>query len=371
MIDARAKKLAEGIVGFSLDIRKGENVLIECYGYDEAFIGCLMEEVFRAGGYPYVDVKEPRLERIQILNGSREYLDRLYSMESYRMERMDAYIGVRFPRNMEEHSGIGQDVMNTYADRYNSKLHMGIRCPKTRWVVLRYPTPSMAQAAKMSTEAFEDFYFNVCNLDYGRMSAAMDPLVSLMEKTDMVRITAPGTDISFSIKDMGVEKCSGNCNLPDGEAYSAPVRDSVNGVISYNTTSLQRGFVFENVKLVFVNGRIVEATANDTARINEVLDTDDGARYVGEFAIGVNPYIVHPMNETLFDEKIRGSIHFTPGNCVAGCKNGNESLVHWDLVLIQTAEYGGGDIWFDGRLIRRNGLFVLDELKGLNPENLA
>ena len=162
----------------------------------------------------------------------------------------------------------------------------------------------MAQLAKMSTEAFEDFYFDVCNLDYGKMSKAMDALVELMNRTDKVRLTGENTDLTFSIKDIPAVKCAGEMNIPDGEVYTAPVRDSVNGTISYNTPSNYQGFTFENVSLTFKNGKIVEATANDTERINGIFDTDEGARFVGEFAIGVNPYIQHPMQDILFDEKL-------------------------------------------------------------------
>ena len=128
---------------------------------------------------------------------------------------------------------------------------------------------------------------------------------------------------------------------------------------------------FENVRLVFKDGKIIEATSNNTERINQIFDTDEGARYVGEFAIGVNPFVTKPMKDILFDEKIRGSIHFTPGMAYEDANNGNVSDIHWDLVLIMTEEYGGGQIYFDDVLIRDNGRFVLSELECLNPENLV
>ena len=228
----------------------------------------------------------------------------------------------------------------------------------------------MAQSADMSTEAFEEFYFNVCNLDYSKMSKAMDSLVELMNKTDKVRLVSPGTDLTFSIKDIPAIKCDGKMNIPDGEVFTAPVKTSINGTLSYNTPSVYNGFTFNNIKFEFKDGKIINATANNTERINSILDTDDGARYVGEFAIGVNPYILHPMKDTLFDEKIAGSIHFTPGACYDEAPNGNNSAIHWDLVLIQRSDYGGGEIYFDDILIRKDGIFVIDELKVLNPENL-
>jgi len=260
--------------------------------------------------------------------------------------------------------------MRLYSSIYVERVHHRIRVNDTKWVVLRYPNSSMAQLAGKSTRSFEDFYFDVCNLDYSKMDKAMNALKAVMERTDKVRITGPGTDLSFSIKGMSAVKCSGHMNVPDGEIYTAPLRDSVEGFITYNTPSISNGFKFENVKLTFSKGKIVEATANDTERINGILDTDEGARYIGEFALGVNPYIMEPMCDILFDEKISGSIHFTPGSCYEDAYNGNKSAVHWDLVLIQRPEYGGGEIWFDDVLIRKDGLFVLPELECLNPEQL-
>ena len=272
--------------------------------------------------------------------------------------------------NSSEMADVPADKMNDYMTHYWTPVHGRTRVPKTKWVILRYPSPSMAQMADMSTEAFEDYYFNVCCLDYGKMDRAMDSMKELLEKTDKVRIVGPGTDLSFSIKGLPAIKCAGSCNIPDGEIYTAPVKDSVNGVISYNTPSIENGFTYTDIRFEFENGKIVKATANDTKRINEQLDIDAGARYVGEFAIGVNPYITWPMKDTLFDEKIAGSIHLTPGSCYEEAPNGNHSAIHWDLVLIQREDYGGGEIWFDDVLIRKDGIFVIPELEGLNPENL-
>ena len=368
--DQRAGKLAHTLVTYSLKVQPGEKVLIETRGADLPYTADLIKEVYAAGGLPFLSIKYPYLER-EIMNGcTGEQMDLLYRLEADRMHEMDCYIGIRLPENAYEENGVPLAQVECYNNRYDYKLLMEDRVPGTRWVVLRYPTPAMAQAAQMSTAQFTDFYFDVCTLDYARMSKAMDPLKELMDRTDKVRITAKDTDLTFSIKGIGGVKCDGLCNIPDGEVYSAPVIDSVNGFITYNTPSLVDGFSFENIRLEFENGKIVKATANNTERLNAILDTDEGARYIGEFAIGVNPYVLKPMNETLFDEKIMGSLHFTPGNCVEGCENGNRSKVHWDLVLIQTPEWGGGEIYFDGVAIRKDGRFVPDALQALNPENL-
>ena len=370
MIDERVKKLAANLIRHSLKVKSGEKVLIETRGIDAAFVSELVRETYAAGGLPFVNLKLPEIDR-EIQKGcSEEQLRLMYKWEEERMLAMDCYIGIRLPVNSFEESGVAFEKSELYNSLYDRKLLMEVRVPTTRWVVLRYPTPAMAQAAGMNTQDFEDFYFGACCLDYDRMSEAMNPLKELMDRTDRVHITAPGTDLSFSIRGIGGVKCDGDANIPDGEVYSAPVRDSVEGYITYNTPSMVDGFCFENIRLEFEHGRIVRATANNTERLNAILDTDEGARYIGEFALGVNPYVIKPMNETLFDEKIMGSLHFTPGNCVMGCENGNRSQIHWDLVLIQTPEWGGGTIEFDGEVIRRDGMFVQDDLKGLNPENL-
>lgn len=370
MKDPRIQKLARNLINYSCALKKGEKVLIEAFGIPNELVKSLVEEARKVGAYPFVTLRDHAVQRAMIMDTDEEHQKLWAKYDAFIMEDMDAYIGVRGGDNSSELSDVPSDKNGLYQRLYSLPVHHEIRVKKTKWCVLRYPMPSMAQQSGMSTEAFEDFYFDVCTLDYSKMDAAMDNLKALMDRTDKVRLVAKDTDLTFSIKGIGSMKCAGSCNIPDGEIYSAPVKDSVNGVITYNAPSINRGLKFENVRLEFKDGKIVKATANYTKELNEVLDTDDGARYVGEFAIGVNPYVTKPMGDILFDEKISGSIHFTPGACYDDCYNGNVSSVHWDLVLIMTPEYGGGEIWFDDVLIRKDGLFVPDELKALNPENL-
>lgn len=370
-MDERLKKLAKTLVNYSCRVEKGENVLINCNGTAPIpLVKEIVKEVYKSGGLPYVEIREASIERELLMDASEEQLKLLADIDSKKMKKMDAFIGVRGDDNSAELSDVPEDKLDMYSKLYSSPVHHDIRVPKTKWVVLRYPTPSMAQSAHQSLESFENFYFNVCNMDYKKMSDAMDKLVDLMNETDKVHIKGEGTDLTFSIKGIPAVKCDGICNIPDGEVYTAPVKDSINGTLSYNTPSEYNSFTFDNVCLKFKDGKIIEATANDNERINKIFDTDEGARYIGEFAIGVNPYITKPMNNILFDEKIMGSFHFTPGNCYEDANNKNKSAIHWDLVCIQTTEYGGGEIYFDDVLIRKDGLFVLEELKCLNPDNL-
>ncbi|MFS0780526.1 aminopeptidase [Bacillus sp. 1P06AnD] len=370
MKDPRIDQLAHNLINYSVKLQKGEKVLIENFGLQRELVKALVREAYKAGGYPFVSLKDQQVDRSLLMGAQEEQYEMMATFEAAVMKEMDAYIGLRSGDNISEQADVPSDKMRIHGNTIGKKVHTDIRVPKTKWVVLRYPNNAMAQLAKMSTEAFEDFYFNVCNLDYSKMSTAMDHLVDLMNKTDKVRLVGPGTDLHFSIKDIPAIKCAGEMNIPDGEVYTAPVKNSVNGVISYNTPSPYQGFTFENVKLTFKDGKIIEAEANDTERINKVFDTDEGARYVGEFAIGVNPYILHPMQDILFDEKIDGSFHFTPGQCYDDAYNGNSSNIHWDMVNIQRPEYGGGEIYFDGVLIRKDGIFVVPELECLNPDQL-
>ena len=367
MKDPRNQKLAQLLIQYSTHLQPGEKVLIDCIGDCDDLCKEIIEEAYKVGGIPFVNVENPVLNAAVLKQAPKEAFETRRKWEELRMKEMDAYIGVRATNNSYTMKNISSSQHELESTLLWEPVHGKIRAPKTKWVILRYPNDSMAQLAEMSTEDFEDYYFNVCTVDYKKMSAAMEPLKQLMEKTDKVRITAPGTDLTFSIKGIPAVKCDGEKNIPDGEVYTAPVKDSVNGTIRYNTPSPYDGFVFKDMTLTFKDGKIIKAESNDSKRCNAIFDTDAGSRYVGEFSFGLNPQIHSAMGDILFDEKIAGSIHFTPGASYDDAFNGNESAVHWDLVLIQTKEYGGGEIWFDDVLIRKDGIFVLDELKGLNP----
>lgn len=369
-MDPRIQTLAQNLIGYSVDLQPGEKILIEVFDDALPLAKALVDEAYLVGAIPFLTLKNNQLQRLLIKSSTPDQLTLMAQWEGERMKNMDAYIGIRASTNISEMADIDDEKMKNYQQFYSKPVHLDIRVPKTKWCILRYPNGSMAQLANMSTEAFEDFYFDVCNLDYAKMAKAMDSAIDLFQRTDKVRIVSPGTDLTFSIKNIPAVKCSGLRNIPDGEIYTAPVKDSVNGTITYNTPSVYQGTTYEKIAFEFKNGKIVKATANETEKLNKVLDTDEGARYIGEFALGVNPYIHKPMKDTLFDEKIRGSLHLTPGNAYDVAFNGNKSAIHWDLVLIQNPEYGGGEIWFDDVLIRKDGLFVIKELEALNPENL-
>ena len=368
IIDPRFNELAEGLTGYSTSLKKGERVLIDAFDVPDAMIIALVRAARALGAHPSVAIHRARVTRELTLGATEEQYGPHAEVELQRMQKMDAYIALRGSDNIFEASDVPPERVQLVSRLMKPVLDH--RVGRTKWVVLRWPTSSMAQQAGLSTEKFEDFYFKVCTLDYSRMVPGMKVLADLLRATDRVQIKGPGTDLRFSIKDIGAEPCGGLRNIPDGEVFSCPVKDSVEGFVQFNAPSVYLGQSFDNIRLGFKAGRVVDATSNNTKRLNEILDSDAGARYIGEYALGFNPHILDPMRDILFDEKIAGSFHFTPGQAYSVADNGNKSQVHWDMVCIQRPEYGGGEIYFDGKLIRKDGLFVPKSLHKLNPEYL-
>lgn len=360
--------LAAVLTEHSTRLKKGDHVLIEAYDIPPLFVIALMRAVRKCGAVPFVNLHSGRIAREIALGVTKEEASMILEFDLARMKKMQAYIGIRGSANIAEMADVPEEKMSLMAETL--KPLSNYRVNKTRWVVLHWPTPSMAQQAQQSTEAFEEFFFRVCTLDYARMYPGMKALKALMDQTNRVVITGPGTDLRFSIKGIGSVMCGGEFNIPDGEVFSAPIKHSVEGHITFNTPTIYRGICFEKIFLKFSCGKIIEATSSDTQALKKILDTDEGARYIGEFALGFNPHILHPMRDILFDEKIAGSFHFTPGQAYEVADNKNKSAIHWDMVAIQRKDYGGGEIFFDDVLIRKDGLFVPRALRALNPDYL-
>lgn len=366
-MDPRYDKLAEVLVKHSTALKPGEKVLIEVSDVPDAMVIALVRAARRAKALPFVQLQHGRVAREMAIGAVQDQIAVAAEIEMARMKKMDAFIAIRGSDNSTEMSDIPPEKMKMIAA--TMRPVMNHRINKTRWVVLRWPSASMAQLAQMSTEAFEDYFFRVCTVDYGKMRKGMDALKALMDSTDLVHIKGPQTDLRFSIKDIGSVICGGDRNIPDGEVFTAPVKRSVEGHVRFNVPTIYHGTVFEDVHLEFKNGRITGASAGrNTGKLNSILDADAGARYIGEFSLGFNPHILHPIRDILFDEKIAGSFHFTPGQAYEVGGNGNRSQIHWDMVCIQRSDYGGGEVWFDGKLVRKDGSFVLPELKSLNPD---
>ena len=368
MHDPRCDRLAHLLINFSTRLQPGEKVLIDAFDIPQEMTVALVRAARAAGALPYVQINQARVSREIAMSATPEQLDFSAKHELARMKAMAAYIAVRGSENISEASDVPAAQMKLLAGKLKPVLDHRVK--KTRWCVLRWPSPSMAQQAGMSTERFEKFFFDVCTLDYSRLVPGMKALKALMERTDKVQITGPGTDLTFSIKGIPAIPCGGTHNIPDGEVFTCPVKNSVQGFVTFNAPTIYQGAAFDSIRLEFKNGKIVAATANNTPRLNEILDSDAGSRFIGEFSLAFNPHILEPMRDILFDEKISGSFHFTPGQAYEHADNGNRSQVHWDMVSIQRPEYGGGSIFFDGKLIRQDGLFIPKAIQSLNPDRL-
>jgi aminopeptidase len=364
MHDDRFEKLAKLLVGYSIRLKRNETVLVEAFDIPDEMTIALIRAVRKAGGVPFAQTYYTRVNRALALEASDRQLNLMASHELARMKKMNAYIAVRGSNNITELSDVPPEKMKLIGRKMRRVQDQRVK--KTKWVVLRWPTPSMAQLAGMSTEAFEDFYFDVCTLDYRKLLPGMKTLKRLMEKTDRVQIKGPGTDLRFSVKGIPAVICGGDRNIPDGEVFTAPVKDSVEGHVTFNAPSIYQGIAFDGIRLEFKNGKVIDATSNETKKLNKILDSDPGTRYIGEFSLGFNPRVFQPMRDILFDEKIAGSFHFTPGQAYEEADNGNRSQVHWDMVSIQRPDYGGGEIYFDGKLVRKNGKFLPNQLHSLN-----
>lgn len=361
--------LAHRIVNYALNMKKGEKVLIEHCDCDIEMLEAMQEACFEIGAYPFFKEFKRELFKNELIFGDEEYFKNMVKHDEVLYNNMDCVAILSGANNIYELSGVDQSKKQLFNKIHTQAIDYDIRLKK-RWVLLRYPTPGFAQLASMGTKEFTKYYFDVCNFEYEKLTDACNKLKNLIEKTDRVKIVAPGTNLEFSIKGMNAIICDGKMNIPDGEVYTAPVKNSINGEITFNIPAMRNGFKFENIWLKFKDGKVIDCNCNNKQKLENELNTDEGSRYVGEFAFGINPYVKNSINDILFDEKMCGSLHMALGNCYDDCYNGNKSVVHWDLILNQFDSFGGGEIWFDGVKIRENGLFILPELVALNPENL-
>ena len=365
-MNTELEKLSKTIVNYSIGVKENDKVLIQ---YESSMcnplVKCLIKDIYSNGGIPFTKLLDNELSSLILEGADSKTIDEMVKVKTFEVDEFDCFIRICYTENEYEDKNVPTTVRKELGSK--SEKIDDIRINQRRWVLLNYPSLVDAYKAGMKYDDFYKYSLSVMNVDYKSLDEKIKPLKELMERTDKVRIVGPNTDLTFSIKGLPAIPCCGKANIPDGELYTAPVKNSVNGIITYNTKSPYNGYVFNNISLEFKDGKIINATASDNNdKLKEIFDTDEGSRYVGEFSLGFNPMIKEPMGDILYDEKIMGSLHFTPGTCYKDCNNGNVSSIHWDLVLIQRPEYGGGEIYFDDVLIRKDGLFVLDNLKQLN-----
>lgn len=365
-MNEKLEKLSETIVNYSLKVKENDRVLITCYTErPKPLVKLLIQKIAQKNAIPFVRMVDPELEAYLLIHTGTNRVGEIAKRATFDVDNYDCFINIRYNTNDYEDKNVTSEIRSQIGEVKKESDYKRIN--ERRWVLLNYPSHLDAYKAALPNDDFYKYAMEVMTVDYSEMYAMIEPLKKLMENTKEVRIISPGTDISFSIEGMPVVPCCGESNIPDGEIFTAPIRDSVNGVITYNTPSPYEGNVYQNISLTFENGRIVKATSEmNSEALQKIFDTDEGAHYIGEFSLGLNPKILHPMGDILYDEKIIGSIHFTPGSAYQDAYNGNDSKIHWDLVLIQRKEYGGGELYFDHTLIRKDGLFVLPKLQHLN-----
>ncbi|MGA5691437.1 aminopeptidase [Cytobacillus pseudoceanisediminis] len=365
MIVKEMKILAKKMVSHSLGIKNGQKVYIDVLGRPSSFVEYLVRSIYEEGGKPFVKETDFSSYRALIEGGDKVHFEQLANYEVSKINAMDAYISIRADENIYELSNIDEKKYQVFLENYIFPIQMAM-ASLDKWLLIKWPTAGMAQLAKMNTNSFNELFFKSCTFDYKKMAEKVKPLKERLENADQVRIVSPNTDLRFSIKGMSSFVCDGRYNLPDGEIFTAPILDSVNGKIKFNVPASLMGMNFDDINLEFENGQIIHASCNNMGQLLKLIEKDRGSKQIGEFGIGLNTNIKHTTNSLIFDEKMSGSIHLALGQAYEMADNGNKSSIHLDMVLNQSLEQGGGELYFDNELIRKDGLFVPSDLVDLN-----
>jgi len=357
MFDRRWSQLGEILVNYSTRTQAGDRLLITMME-PETFPLTLAvyEHAVRAGAFPQVQFASAYLERALLIHGSDELIARVPDLERGGMEWADVSIVLRGARNPHELAGIPTERLALH--RRALGAISALRNEQTRWVLVRVPNESFAQAAGMGLDAAMEFFFNATLCDWEEESRRYRRIRDLFQAASRVRIVGRDTDLSFSTAGRTYVVGDGHINIPDGEVYTAPVDDSAEGVIAFEYPAVYAGQPIRGIRLELRAGDVVAATA-DTGEefLQQILAIDGGARRIGEFGIGVNFGIDRFVGDILFDEKIGGTIHLALGRAYADCGGTNQSYLHWDLVKDLRSE---GAIELDGRRVFEYGRFVTD-----------
>ena len=363
-------KWAETLVGYSLDLLPGEQLLIRV---DEAALP-LAKEVYRAalaaGAHPAVQVQVEGLPEIFLTTASNQQLDWVDPALTFQYETMDALCAIVAPQNTSALAGVAAEKQ-TRAQRANKAVRDSLFARaaegNAKWNVTLYPTQGAAQNAKMSLAEYETFLLKAMFLDKDDPAAAWKAFsdeqqryVDYLSKVETLRFVANDTDLTMNVGGRRWVNSDGHRNFPSGEVFTGPIENSVNGVVRYTFPTAHLGHEVDDVRLTFENGRVVKA---DAARgldfLETMLDSDPGARTLGEVAVGNNYGVQRFTRSTLYDEKIGGTFHLALGNAYPETGGTNVSAVHWDMVCDLRPDAGGGAIYADGVLIHENGQWVI------------
>jgi len=369
----RLDVLAERMANYSLKMKRGERCLIAAGHSAMPLVKAFAEACVQAGAIPITYFMDEEITRLFLVSLPQDddkilteaigtYVNPLHLM----MDGVESVVIIRSKETDTPYAGATGKTLMAYQQQFGRLFHRFTN--EKKWIVLDWPTILQAEKAGMTYAEFYKFVMDISLVDYAAMYTAALPAKAILDAADRVQIKGPGTDLRFSKKGINTIIGAAANSYPDGELYTAPVRDSVEGYVTFTVPSIYMGQTFEGIHLEFKKGQIIKATCQKGSEeaLNAIFKTDEGASYIGEFALGINPNVCQPMNDIHYDEKIAGSFHFTPGNCYNDAYNGNRSAIHWDQVCMQDLAHGGGEIWLDGQLLRKDGVFVMEGFRALN-----
>ncbi len=366
-MDPRVEKLADLLVNYSVAVRAGDRVLIEGTSVAEPLLKAVYVKVLQAGGHPLMDAAPAGVEELFFRYASDQQLQYIHQPTRLIMDTYDVRISIGGDENTKALTNVGPSRMVLRKQAHTELMRTFVRrsaAGELRWTFALFPTNAYAQDAEMSLSEYEDFAYGACLPDmsdpvgyWQRFSARQEKIVNWLKGRERVHVQGPETDLRLSIAGRVFINCDGRYNMPDGEIFTGPIEDSIEGHAYFSYPAIEGGREVVGVRLWFERGLVVKASAEKNEEfLLKMLDTDEGSRRIGEFAIGTNEGITRATRQILFDEKINGSFHMALGTGYPETGSKNESAVHWDLI---SDLRHGGEIRVDGELIYKDGQFVI------------
>jgi aminopeptidase len=369
-MDPRIVRWAKTLVNYCLEVKPGETVQVSASPVAEPLIAEVYREVLRAGGHPISNIRPSILSEVVLREGNDQQLQWINPADLLLVQQVDCFLHIASETNTRQQTGIGPDRLAMAQRAQRELFHARQNRPEgheARWCLTLFPTEAYAQDADMSLTDFEEFVYEACFLNsddpaarWKELGARQQFYVDWLRDKQQVHIVGPDTDLRLSIAGRIFRNSDGKRNFPSGEFFTGPIEDSANGHIRYAIPSNVNGRSVQDIRLRFEAGRVVEATAaQGQAFLDQMLELDSGARYLGEFAIGNNFGIQRPTRNILFDEKIGGTVHLALGNSYPETGGKNVSALHWDMICDLRAAAGGGEVYVDNTLVLKDGTLVL------------
>ncbi len=366
MLDPRVAKMADVLINYSLEIKPGDKLVITGPPPAAPLIRECVRAALKAGGHPVVNATIPGVDEVLFAEASEEQLRFLPQTLVDEVEYFDARLAIRAADNTKSLSGVDPDRISLWQASRGSlgrRVMQRAAAGELRWCGTLFPTEAHAQDAEMSLAEYENFVWNSCLLDqpdpaegWRRVRAEQQHIVDYLMGHDTIRIVAPGTEVSYRVGGRTWINSDGKRNFPSGEVFTGPIEDSVDGEVRFTYPAIYTGREVEDVRLRFEAGKVVDARAGRGQEfLRAMLDTDAGARYLGEVAFGLNYGIQRFTRNILFDEKIGGTMHMALGRAYPDTGGKNDSAIHWDLIC----DLREGEVYADGELCYQNGKFVI------------